>query len=51
MGDHLELALLRMSTALVWLLLDWRPRLTFSVGSMRKLGGFSLKIFAATVIS
>ena len=40
-----------MSTALVWLLLDWRPRLTFSVGSMRKLGGFSLKIFAATVLS
>lgn len=40
-----------MSTALVWLLLDWRPRLTFSVESLRKLGGFSVKIFTATVLS
>jgi O-antigen/teichoic acid export membrane protein len=39
------------STALVWLLLDWRPRPTFSAGSVRKLGGFSLRIFTATALS
>jgi O-antigen/teichoic acid export membrane protein len=40
-----------MSTVLVWLLLDWRPRFTFSSGSARNLGGFSLKIFSATLLS
>jgi O-antigen/teichoic acid export membrane protein len=40
-----------MSTVLVWILLDWRPRFTFSVESLRKLGGFSLRIFSATTLS
>jgi O-antigen/teichoic acid export membrane protein len=40
-----------VSTALVWLMLDWRPRFTFSAASARNLGGFSLKIFSATLLS
>lgn len=39
-----------MSTILVWLLLDWRPRTVFSVESARNLGGFSARIFVATVL-
>ena len=39
------------STVLVWLLLDWRPRFMFSVDSARNLGGFSIKVFSATLLS
>jgi len=40
-----------VSTALVWLLLDWRPRATFSLASARNLGGFSGRIFSATALT
>ncbi|CAN5682799.1 lipopolysaccharide biosynthesis protein [soil metagenome] len=40
-----------MSTALVWLLLDWRPRATFSLESARGLAGFSGRIFSASVLT
>lgn len=40
-----------VSTALVWVLLDWRPRLTFSLDSTRNLGGFSAKVFSASLLS
>jgi O-antigen/teichoic acid export membrane protein len=40
-----------VSTVLVWLLLDWRPKLLFSRDSVRNLGGFSAKVFGATLLS
>ena len=40
-----------VSTVLLWLLLDWRPRATFSRESARNLGGFSGRIFSASVLS
>jgi O-antigen/teichoic acid export membrane protein len=39
------------STALVWLLVKWRPRFLFSFESLRNLGGFSSKVFAAGLLS
>jgi O-antigen/teichoic acid export membrane protein len=45
------LAYCLMSTAVLWLLSDWRPRASFSFDSARNLSGFSGRIFAATVLS
>ena len=39
------------STVLVWLLVRWRPRFVFSFESLRNLGGFSTKVFAAGLLS
>ena len=39
------------STILVWVLLDWRPHAVFSLESVRNLAGFSVRIFAATILS
>jgi O-antigen/teichoic acid export membrane protein len=39
------------STLLVWLLVDWRPRFTYSRESLRNLGGFSTKVFASSMLS
>jgi O-antigen/teichoic acid export membrane protein len=36
-----QLALAALATALLWLVSPWRPRLTFSGASLRRLGGFS----------
>jgi O-antigen/teichoic acid export membrane protein len=40
-----------VSTALVWILVDWRPQATFSRESARNLGGFSGRVFAASALS
>lgn len=40
-----------MSTLLAWLLLDWRPKLMYSRESARDLGGFSAKVFGATLLA
>jgi O-antigen/teichoic acid export membrane protein len=40
-----------VSTALVWFLLDWRPKFLFSRTSARNLGGFSSKVFGAMMLS
>lgn len=37
-------------TILVWALLDWHPRATFSMSSVRSMGGFSARIFSATLL-
>ncbi len=39
------------STVLVWLLMDWRPRAVFSTDRAHRLSGFSMRIFAATILS
>ena len=40
-----------VSTVLLWLLVDWRPRFTYSMESLRDLGGFSSKNFGATMLA
>jgi len=40
-----------VSTVLVWILLDWRPRFLFSRSSARDLGSFSGKVFGAMMLS
>ena len=40
-----------ISTVLVWLLVDWRPRRVFSIDHIRSLWGFSARIFSASVLT
>ena len=40
-----------VSTILAWLLLDWRPRAVYSRVSIRRLGGFSSRIFSAMLLA
>jgi O-antigen/teichoic acid export membrane protein len=40
-----------VSTALVWILVDWRPHATFSRESARNLGAFSGRVFSASALS
>ena len=40
-----------ISTLLSWSLAHWWPRLTYSKVSLRNLGGFSAKVFTASLIS
>lgn len=40
-----------VSTVLAWALLDWRPKLVYSRRSARNLGGFSAKVFGATLLT
>ena len=40
-----------ISTLLSWSLARWWPRLTYSKASLRNLGGFSAKVFTASLIS
>jgi O-antigen/teichoic acid export membrane protein len=40
-----------VSTVLVWLLVDWRPRFLYSRESIRTLGGFSAKVFSSAMLS
>lgn len=39
-----------MSTLLLWVLSPWRPSLTFSTASLRRLGGFAGNVFAENVL-
>jgi O-antigen/teichoic acid export membrane protein len=40
-----------VSALLVWLLSPWRPRFVFSRASLRNLGSFGVKVFAARILS
>jgi O-antigen/teichoic acid export membrane protein len=45
-----QLAIAFVSTALLWAFSPWRPRLAFSVASLRSLGGFSANVFGTRVL-
>jgi O-antigen/teichoic acid export membrane protein len=45
-----QLAIGAVSTTLLWLVSPWKPRLSFSLASLRKLGGFSGNVFAQRVL-
>jgi O-antigen/teichoic acid export membrane protein len=45
-----QLAIAVVSTSLLWLVSPWRPRLTFSVASLRDLGGFSGAVFGQRLL-
>jgi O-antigen/teichoic acid export membrane protein len=45
-----QLAEAIVSTALLWYLAHWRPSLTFSTASVRRLGGFAGTVFAENII-
>jgi O-antigen/teichoic acid export membrane protein len=40
-----QLAMSAVSTVLLWHFSPWRPRLRFSISSLRSLGGFGLNVF------
>ncbi len=46
----LQLANTAASTALLWFLSPWRPRWTFSLASLRKLGGFSASVLGQRIL-
>jgi O-antigen/teichoic acid export membrane protein len=37
-------------TALIWIVSPWRPRLVFSLASLKDLGGFGLNLFVARLL-
>src|SRR5262249_49727547 len=39
-----------VSTTLIWLFSSWRPRFTFSLGSLRECGGVGVKLFGSRVM-
>ena len=39
-----------VSTVLLWYLARWRPSLTFSIASVRRLGGFAGTVFAENIL-
>jgi O-antigen/teichoic acid export membrane protein len=45
-----QLAISVVSTTLLWLVSPWRPRLTFSLASLRDLGGFSGAVFGQRLL-
>lgn len=45
-----QLAEAAVSTALLWLLLPWRPSLRVSVASLRRLGGFAGNVFGENLL-
>jgi O-antigen/teichoic acid export membrane protein len=45
-----QLAIAFVSTTLLWAFSPWRPRLTFSLRSLRSLGGFSGNVFGTRVL-
>jgi O-antigen/teichoic acid export membrane protein len=45
-----QLAIAFVSTALLWAFSPWRPRLAFSLASLRSLGGFSANVFGTRVL-
>lgn len=38
------------STVVMWIIVDWRPQLMFSLASVRQMFGFSSKLLASTLI-
>jgi O-antigen/teichoic acid export membrane protein len=46
-----QVAVSVVSTVLLWTLSSWRPRWTFSISSLRDLGGFSLNLFGARLVN
>ena len=45
-----QLAIAVTSTLLLWAFSPWRPRFTYSLHSLRSLGGFSLNVFGTRVL-
>jgi O-antigen/teichoic acid export membrane protein len=45
-----QLAIGVVSTGLIWLASPWRPRLLFSLASLRDLGGFSANVFGQRIL-
>jgi O-antigen/teichoic acid export membrane protein len=45
-----QLTITFVSTALLWSFSPWRPRLVFSLASLRELGGFSLNVFLTRIV-
>jgi O-antigen/teichoic acid export membrane protein len=45
-----QLAIAATSTLLLWVFSPWRPRFTYSLHSLRSLGGFSLNVFGTRVL-
>jgi O-antigen/teichoic acid export membrane protein len=45
-----QLAMATVSTFLLWSVSSWRPRLLFSITSLRELTGFSMKVFGTNVL-
>lgn len=45
-----QLAEVATSTVLVWCLTPWRPSMTFSVSSLRRLGAFAGNVFAENLL-
>lgn len=46
-----ELALASVSTVLVWFVMPWRPRFTFSRSSLSDLGGYGLRAFGGATFT
>ncbi len=45
-----QLAIVSVSTVLLWILTPWRPQLRFSQASLRDLGGFSINVFGQRLL-
>ena len=45
-----QLAEVATSTVLLWYITPWRPSATFSVGSLRRLGGFAGNVFGENLL-
>jgi O-antigen/teichoic acid export membrane protein len=45
-----QIAAVAVSTVLLWGFASWRPRFTYSVASLRSLGGFSAKVFGTRIL-
>ena len=45
-----QLVTTAISTILLWLLSPWRPQWTFSVGTLRRFGGFSANVFGQRLL-
>jgi O-antigen/teichoic acid export membrane protein len=47
-AQHLAIAV--VSTLLLWVASPWRPRVTYSLASLRNLGGFSANVFGTRLV-
>jgi O-antigen/teichoic acid export membrane protein len=45
-----QLTIAGVSSTMLWLVSPWRPRFTFSLASLRDLGGFSANVFGQRVL-
>jgi O-antigen/teichoic acid export membrane protein len=48
-GQAVTMAL--VSTTILWIFCGWRPRLVFSVASLRDLGGFGMRVSGTGIVS